>query len=231
MVAGISFEEEMRQLAKKHGAVDNDFLNKFADGKVSEAEFKRAVIEFAHFSREWPAILATLLVNTPDEREAAELTKILVSELGNMNPQNRHELLMRKFLRSIDVDPKEIMRQKQLPTTKAFNDGLRRLFSDMDHFIALGAEFALEHMAIPMWDKLIAGLRKQKQKHPQMDIVFFTFHRALEEEHEDAMDSALGMHANNPEIQVSFRKGANELLTILENFWVGMDHKAGGEVQ
>ncbi|MBS3127621.1 iron-containing redox enzyme family protein [Candidatus Woesearchaeota archaeon] len=227
----MDFETEMKQLAKTHGAVDNAFLNRFAQGNVSKAEFKRAGVEFAHFSREWPAILATLLVNTPDENEAAELTKILVSELGDLNPQNRHELLMRKFLRSIDVDPKEVMRQEQLPTTKAFNDGLKRLFADKDHFVALGAEFALENMAIPMWDKIIAGLKIKKAEHPKMDIVFFTFHRALEEGHEDAMSNALGAHAHNLVMQASFRRGAHELLNVLEQFWLGMDDKRVGEIK
>ena len=63
----------------KHGAINNSFLNRFKQGEVSHEEFCRVAVEFFHFSREWPAILATLLVNTSDEKEAAELTKMVAS--------------------------------------------------------------------------------------------------------------------------------------------------------
>ena len=214
----------MKEFVKSHGAVHNDFLTRFSNGDVNEEERRRFAIEFFHFSREWPAILATLLVNTPDEQEAAALATILVSELGDMHPcKKRHELLFRKFLGSIGIDPKEAMRREMLPATRAFIDGMKRLFSTADHTVALGAEFALETMAIPMWDLLIAGLKHWKQRAPVTDIVFFTFHRALEQEHEDAVDGILGMQHHDPAVQERFRNGAEELLILLEEFWHGME--------
>jgi len=210
-------------VVRNHGAVNNTFLTKFAQGNVSEQEFTRAAVEFFHFSREWPAILATLLVNTPDEEEAAELTKILVSELGDGNPLQRHELLFRDFLRSLDIDPKQAMRHKPLVTTSRFVNGLKKLFSSTDHTIALGAEFGLETMAIPMWDKLIPGLKIRKRTtHPQLDITFFTFHRKLEEGHEDAADHLLKLHVKNAAEQKKFLTGATTVLDLLEQFWLGM---------
>ncbi len=148
------FYGEMYSFVKKHAATDNDFINRFAEGRVSESEFLRFAVEFYHFTREWPAILSTLLVNTPDENDAASLTTILVSELGDTDPWKRHELLYRKFLRSIGLEPRELVGQRKLPTTQAWLDGMRNYFSG-DHFEALGAEFGLENMAIPMWDKLL----------------------------------------------------------------------------
>ncbi len=108
-------------------------------------------------------------------------------------------------------------------TTTGFLDGMQRLFSDRDHFLALGAEFGLENMAIPMWDQLIPGLKKlQEKSFSRMDPTYFTFHRELEETHEDAMENALGVHEKNPSIQKSFHRGTDEVLELLENFWLGL---------
>ncbi len=214
----------MKNFINQHGAINNRFLSRFRDAQVTDEEFRRFAVEFFHFSREWPMILATLLVNTPDEQEAAEITKILVSELGDMSPENRHELLYRRFLRSVGINPLEAATRPKLQTTQNFLDGMQRLFSDRDHFLALGAEFGLENMAIPMWDQLIPGLKiLQEKSFPRMDMTYFTFHRELEENHEDAMENALGVHEKNPSIQKNFHKGTNEVLELLENFWLGLE--------
>ncbi len=220
----MTFQREMKDFIDKHGAINNRFLTRFQQGNISEEEFRRFAVEFFHFSREWPMILAALLVNTPDEAEAAEITKILVSELGDINPKDRHELLFRQFLRSIDIGPTEALRTSKLPTTRNFLEGIQRLFSDQDHFLALGAEFGLENMAIPMWDQLIPGLKilRDRSFH-EMDLTYFTFHRGLEEKHEEAMENALGVHEQNASIERSFRQGVKEGLDLLEAFWLGLE--------
>lgn len=220
----MSFYRTMKQIVDRHGAINNRYLSKFSKGQISDVELKRFAAEFYQFSRNFPAILATLLVNTADEKEAAELTNVLTSELGDGNPAKRHELLFRKFLRSIEIDPVSIMWKPILPTTKAFIDGMSRLYSSRDHFVALGASFGLENMAISMWDQLIPGLKTLKrQSFPSMDIEYFTFHRELEERHEDAMETALSLYENDPSIQKSFQAGAKKVLDRLEGFWMGLN--------
>jgi pyrroloquinoline quinone (PQQ) biosynthesis protein C len=129
----------MKQIVLEHPAIHNDLLTRFSEGRVSEEEFERFATEFFHFSRTFPAILANLLVNTPDEREAFELTKVLTSELGDGDPNLRHELLFRKFLRSIDIDPREVIAKAMIPSTRAYLDGLWKLYGNSDHAKALGA--------------------------------------------------------------------------------------------
>ena len=222
-----NFYEKTYQFVKKHSAIDNEFINRFARGDVSVDEFKRFSVEFFHFTREWPAILSTLLVNTPDESDAANLTTILVSELGDMDPTKRHELLYRKYLRSLNMDPTPLVKAEQLPTTKAWLDGMRDYFSG-DYYEALGAEFGLENMAIPMWDKILAGFRIFEDKHPEFkntDIEYFTFHRKLEEHHEEAMEDVLGTHKSDPDAREKFFKGARGILNLEKNFWNGLSDK------
>ena len=162
-----NFYEKTYKYVKGHSAIDNAFINRFAKGDLSNQEFARFSVEFYHFTREWPAILGTLLVNTPNEEDAANLTTILVSELGDMDPTKRHELLYRKYLRSLGFDPAVLVKKPQLPTTKAWLDGMRTFFSG-DYYEALGAEFGLENMAIPMWDKILSGFNAYFKKNPEM---------------------------------------------------------------
>ncbi|MEM3676275.1 MAG: iron-containing redox enzyme family protein, partial [Thermoplasmataceae archaeon] len=139
----------------------------------------------------------------------------------------RHELLYRKYLRSIGIEPKDLIQRKQLPSTKAWLDGMRRYFSG-DHFEALGAEFGLENMAIPMWDKLLSGFKAWAAKHPEFskaDIRYFTFHRELEEHHEEAMENVLGTHKEDPVAREKFLKGAKGILDLEEKFWLGLSDR------
>jgi pyrroloquinoline-quinone synthase len=219
----MSFHETTKQMVVDHPSVHNDFLTRFSSRKTSDEEFIAFSREFFHFSRTFPAILAELLVNTPDEKEAFELTKVLTSELGDGDPNKRHELMFRKFLRSIGIDPAEVVISPMKPSTKAFLDGLRELYGGTDHAKALGASFGLENMAIPMWDQLIPGLNRVKQESiPTMDIEYFTFHRELESMHEDAMEEVSTALGDDAAVHESFRKGANQALDLLLGFWQGL---------
>ena len=219
----MSLHSKMIKIVHSHPAVNNDFLTRFSNGQVSDREFTHFATEFFHFSRTFPAILASLLVNTADEAEAFELTKVLTSELGDGDPNMRHELLFRKFLRSIGIDPTKVINSKMKRSTKTYLEGLDRLYGGRNHTKALGASFGLENMAIPMWDQLIPGLRRIKStKIPKMDIEYFTFHRELEGTHEDAMEEVTNIIRDDPAVARSFESGINEALSVLHGFWLGL---------
>ena len=101
----MDFRGEMLELVRGHRAVNNRFLERFSRGQVTDENLRTFSREFYHFSRKFPAILAELLANTADEAEAEELTKILSSEIGDGDPKKRHELMYRRFLRSLGIAP------------------------------------------------------------------------------------------------------------------------------
>ena len=219
-----TLHDRMKEIVLAHPAIHNDFLTRFSKGEVSDKEFDDFAREFFHFSRTFPAILASLLVNTADEDEAFELTKVLTSELGDGDPSKRHELLFRRFLMSIDIDPARIVSEGVKPTTNAYLNGLWRLYGGRDHAMALGASFGLENMAIPMWDQLLPGLNAVKERRlPEMDIEYFTFHRELESQHEDAMEEVSAIVGKDPASEKSFESGIREALDLLHGFWVGLE--------
>jgi pyrroloquinoline-quinone synthase len=226
----MTFYQEMRSFVLGHGAINNPYLDRFKNGDITDLDLKEFATEFYNFARFFPQILVSQLVNTEDEKVADELTRVLYSELGDGQTQHRHELLYRDFLRSIGIDVHEAMSCPMLASTRAYIEGLGQLYSDGNHFRALGASFGLENMAITMWDHLIPGLTHlNATRYPHLDITYFTFHRQLESTHEVAMEHAVEavQHATNEGMSVEemnhFRCGVNAVLGYLEGFWMGLE--------
>jgi hypothetical protein len=124
------------------------------------------------------------------------------------------------------------------PSTRAYIEGMERLYSDGNHAKALGASFGLENMAITMWDHLIPGLTHLKStRYPSMDMTYFTFHRQLESTHEEAMEHAVKAVQGSTNAGMSdrekedFRCGVSTVLGFLEGFWVGLERKKSPDRQ
>jgi pyrroloquinoline quinone (PQQ) biosynthesis protein C len=220
----MTFTTDLRAFVLRHGAVNNPYLNRFREGHLTDQEFRQFAVQFFFFVKHFPRILAVLLANTPVDEAADELALILTSELGDGNPKKRHEYLYHKFLRSIRLDPVIAARDQRLRSTHEYIEGLASLYAHEDYHVAMGASFGLEHMAISMWDQLIPGIMKLKERIPEfkeMNTVYWTFHRALEEQHEEAMMRALDDVPK--EAEESLRKGCREVLGLLEGFWMGLE--------
>jgi pyrroloquinoline-quinone synthase len=213
----VSFAAALHQEVLRHGAVNNRYLDRFRQGSIDGREFERFTVQFFAFVKSFPRILASLLANTTDDAAADELATILVSELGDGDPKRRHEYLYHRFLRSIGIDPAEAARRSWLPSTRAYIEGLAALYGDREYPRALGASFGLEHMAIPMWDQLIPGLEKLRRARAdlsRMDLFYWTFHRDLEQGHEDAMNRTLT--EIEPAQEEPLRAGCRSALDLLE---------------
>jgi pyrroloquinoline quinone (PQQ) biosynthesis protein C len=231
----MSFYEQVRAEVLRHGAINNPYLDRFQTGALTDDEFRTFAVEFYNFARFFPKILVSQLVNTEDETVADELTKVLYSELGDGRVRNRHELLYRDFLRSVGLDVHDAMSRPMLPSTRAYIEGMEQLYGSGNHAAALGASFGLENMAITMWDHLIPGLKRLREtRYASMDLTYFTFHRELENTHEDAMRNAVaavdGGGAQDsgklsPSEREHFRRGMTAVLDYLEGFWRGLDRR------
>lgn len=230
----MSFYDHARAEVLRHGAINNPYLKRFRAGDLTGREFLEFAVEFYCFARFFPRILAAQLVNTEDEAVADELTKVLYSELGDGQVKNRHELLYRSFLRSVGIDIHEAMATPMRPSTRAYIEGMERLYSSTNHPMALGASFGLENMAITMWDQLIPGLTcLRASRYPSMDLTYFTFHRELEQDHEEAMKKAVqaidhgaGLTRLSPSQLQDFRQGLVAVLNYLQGFWMGLDQQS-----
>ncbi|MDF0676914.1 MAG: iron-containing redox enzyme family protein [Nitrospira sp.] len=229
----MTFYKEIRQFVLEHGAINNSYLTSFCSGDLTDKALKEFAVEFYNFARFFPQVLVAQLVNTEDEQIADELTKVLYSELGDGETRRRHELLYRDFLRSLGIDIHDAMTRPMLPSTRAYIEGMEKLYSDGNHARALGASFGLENMAITMWDHLIPGLTQLKTaRYPHMDLTYFTFHRQLEQGHEEAMKQAVQVMSGGPDFttlaarqEQDFQEGVKAVLNYLEGFWMGLERQ------
>jgi pyrroloquinoline-quinone synthase len=215
----------MRERVLKHGAINNPYLDRFKKGDLNRADLEDFAIQFYGFVKHFPRILATLLANTPDEKAADELCVILASELGNGDPSLRHEYMYHRFLKSISIDPKESMKKGLEPETESYVNGMIELYGHKEYSVALGASFGLENMAITMWEHLIPGLKalKAMPEYSKMDINYFTFHRQLEQGHEDGMEEAL---AKSTDLGIDDLKyGCETMLNYLQRMWMGLEKR------
>ncbi|PJA77734.1 MAG: iron-containing redox enzyme family protein, partial [Nitrospirae bacterium CG_4_9_14_3_um_filter_51_5] len=228
------FYQDMREYVLHHGAINNAYLNWFRQGLASDEELDDFAVEFYNFARFFPKILVAQLVNTEDESVADELTRVLYSELGEGNPENRHELLYRQFLRSLDIDIHQALTRPMMPSTRAYIEGMENLYGSGNHEQALGASFGLENMAITMWDHLIPGLQSlRRERYPDLDVRYFTFHRELEATHEEAMVHAVAAMEGHSSGQGNltirerqdFHEGVRQVLDFLEGFWMGLERQ------
>ncbi|HLG20482.1 MAG TPA: iron-containing redox enzyme family protein [Bdellovibrionota bacterium] len=221
----MNVHQELRKRVLKHPAIHNAYLARFKRGDLNREDMNDFAIQFYGFVKHFPRILATLLASTPDEKAADELCVILASELGNGDPTIRHEYMYHRFLRSIGIEPREALQKGLEPETESFVSGMVELYGHKDYGVALGASFGLENMAITMWDHLIPGLQKLKKQDDfkGMDIHYFTFHRALEGEHEDGMEEAL---SKSTELDVDDVKyGIETMLNDLQRMWMGLEKR------
>jgi pyrroloquinoline-quinone synthase len=224
----MSLYETLREKVLRHGAINNAYLERFQRGEINEQDLRDYAVQFYGFVKHFPRILATLLANTPDTQAADELCIILASELGNGKPSERHEYLYHRFLKSIGIDPATALRGGLEAETEDFVRGMSELYGHRDYGVALGASFGLENMAITMWDHLNPGLQKLKATPAfrDMDLTYFTFHRELEEQHEDSMEEALA-HSNELAVD-SLRYGIDSMLNYLQRMWMGLEKRWHG---
>lgn len=221
----MSLHKELREKVLQHPAIHNDYLDRFKRGEIEKADLADFAIQFYGFVKHFPRILATLLANTPDEKAADELCIILASELGNGTPSMRHEYMYHRFLRSIGIEPKDALKTGLEAETTAYVEGMVELYGHKEYSVALGASFGLENMAITMWEHLIPGLQavKSRPEFSGIDINYFTYHRALEQGHEDSMEEAL---KNSTTLDIDDLKyGIETMLNYLQRMWMGLEKR------
>lgn len=211
---------DVQAYVKAHRALNNEVLKKFGEGNATKEEVLRFSKEFYHLARMYPQFVAHLLSQTPDDTAAKHLGVVLTSELGDGNPALRHELLYRKYMRSIGLKPEEVMKKPISPVTAKLLQEMQSVYESQDSMEGTGAAVAMENYGTPLCHQLVPALKLYKEKYfPSMDMTYFSLHYTLEQEHADTMSQMLEeVPSYSIEEQRSFRRGMERLMDINAQF-------------
>jgi len=200
-----------------HAACDNVFFRWVELNKLSTLQLRSYAPDYFFFIRSFPAILSTLIANVRDDWSRFFLAQILFSELGSGNEERMHFKLFARLLSKLGMTEEEINSGPKHEQTKRLVDGMLSLYSDPNPAKALGAQYALEKMALPMIEKLYRGFKHYDLSIEDMD--YFELHLVDEPEHLDCMRRCIAAYIGDSSSEEEVMTGACSLLNLFADFW------------
>src|SRR6185436_9035656 len=105
--------------------------------------------DYHYWVSQFPRILSRLVANVRDEETRSFLTQILFQELGEGIATQRHAVLLRDLLKRLGVSRHDLDSAPRFDETAHLVSGMERLYGHSSLPRALGAQYALEHQAVP----------------------------------------------------------------------------------
>jgi len=198
-------------------ATQNPFLQRGHKGGWTFGDVRTFGPEYLHWITAFPGILAKGVSNARDDDTRAFLTEILFEELGRGRREYRHSNLFWRFLRDLGVT--YFSTTPRLPETRALIRGMGDLYSHRRVATMLGAQYALEHQAVPMIASMFAGVRPLLRDITRTDIMYFELHTASEPLHARVMRRCIARYVGSPADTSSALRGARGVLNLITNFW------------
>jgi len=209
---------EWEQFVWLHRGVLHPFLAKFAVSR--NAEFNAMLFsEFYCFIRYLPFYISGMALLTRDEKILREIVVNVNEEVGGKHDRS-HLNIYRDFLRDIGVSLNSLKDYRCLPTTRALDGAVKRLYTSGVITTAMGAMFALESMSSRMVAYLDDGLVAQGCSSDTR--LFFTIHRVSEIGHANGVYNVVGEHLESPINKEQFEFGIKAFMKAVEEFWDGI---------
>lgn len=204
--------EALLQEIPQHPAVKNKFFNHIRQTPLSREELVRFGSQYYRWVEAFPKILAGLAFNVDNDDCRFEVTQILYSELGKGDKRAIHSRLLLDVFEALDISRDELLSIPAGPATTGLIDGLNTLYHDSSTPTALGAQLALEGMALHMITQLYDGF--QHYRLSPKELSYFTLHLVEEKEH---IDWAITAIENNRITQCVL--GFKQCLDLIAAFW------------
>jgi pyrroloquinoline quinone (PQQ) biosynthesis protein C len=234
--------------------VANPYTAWFERGEASLEQARAFLIQFSVFSNQFLVAQLKKMLNADTVEAMRESKEILANEIGvgfraptgAEDPElgatsgsidggtfrfraAHFELLVRMAgglgLRVADLG----RRSFGTAETLFFCDELVRLYGHEDYATATAASWAVENWAAAgFWDQLVKGweIFRDRQRLPQLNIGFFSWHARLEANHaQHTWDELTEWRAEHDVDEDAFVARAIEMLDAVEVFWSGLDRQ------
>jgi pyrroloquinoline quinone (PQQ) biosynthesis protein C len=201
-----------------HAGVEHKFLNYYRENKLSDLQQKQLYSECFYFFQYLPFYITGMANKTRDENILREIVLNVYDEVGH---KITHSSIYKSFMSKLDIDYDEVLSYQPLEVTKKLNDGIRKLYTECSIEKSLGALYADETMSSIMVSKLNDGLKNQG--HDALVRSFWEMHIEVEIGHSNSVFNAIAPYVHSPETKKEFEEGVNEFLSLLEDYWNGVE--------
>jgi pyrroloquinoline quinone (PQQ) biosynthesis protein C len=228
---------ELATSLRDHPAINNRFYLNWTSRALTKGQLQVFVLNYGAFVESFPQTLALLIAATSDVTAQVELSKTLYSEMGYGNSDKAHSKLFYCFFAQLADKmscPGAFNRStllasaKYLPTTIAFIEGEKKLYTDPNPAVSMGAQLALEWQAYTMLRKLYEGARRymslwadEDEFHEACEY-FYAHIGAAEKDHKTESLNAARQLVDSSESLDALRRGFSSHLTLFEDFWSGL---------
>lgn len=206
------------QYILNHRAVEHPLLNYYRKNALTKEQEKKFYLETWYYFQYEPFYITSMAANTRDYRILKEIILNVYDEVAG---KVTHETLFREQLNAMGITNDDIDNHQCLPTTKAINEGARKLYGEPPIERNLGALYADETMsavlAVQFNDALQnQGYDKNVRKH-------WLMHLNVEISHSNNAFNAIAPYVVNKQGRDLFEDGINKYLDLLEAYWDGVD--------
>lgn len=217
-----AFLADLEAEVRAHPALRHPFLLRFAEGGLGRLQLWAFGLQHYQLVRIFTAYLEALLASVPDPTVRDWIHRVLEDEFARPDVYHRsHPALYRRFLRALDLEPRDWESAEPLPETRAFVTRHIELTSLRHYLVGLGAVGPGHEWSIPeMFTYLVDGLRRSGI--PEEALGYFTLHIAQDIEHARLLRAALARFADDPAHQARILEGARASLEARARFWDGL---------
>lgn len=216
--------ERIKRLIIESRINDNEFYRTFRKAPLPKAKLKEVFQQYYYYIRTFPQILAGTSYRVDSELVRLKLARTVVSELGEEGGYP-HFVMFENVLAGVGVTLEPWQSAQYIDEAEQLVSGLRHLFLEKHYNYALGAHYVIEEFGFPMIVALYEGFRLYDGWiHEQ--FAYFYLHMLVESDHVDWIRVAVLDAAKDAESCEQIEAGAREVLSLLMNFWLGLNRLA-----
>jgi len=205
--------------------LQHPFLERIATASLNLEQLQVFAEQYAIYCYHFPRFLAATAANIPDDVARFPIIENLWEEHGEGDITKSHRTLYQNFSKALDLNIGNLNTIKALESTKYCVQNLLKICQQTHFLESLGALGpGTEFFTSDEYQKIADGLVQYKFLNDK-DILFWTVHISLDENHYSDMMNVLISYIENVENQKLIERGAKQALALELIFWNGLEKK------
>ncbi|MGB1205800.1 MAG: TenA family transcriptional regulator [Chitinophagales bacterium] len=203
--------------------LNHPFLERIATASLSLKQLQVFAEQYAIYCFHFPRFLAATAANIPDDTARFPIIENLWEEHGEGNIKKSHRTLYQNFAKALELNIGNLSTIKALDSTKFCVENLLKICQQTHFLESLGALGpGTEFFTSEEYQKIADGLLKYDFLN-ETNMLFWTVHISLDENHYSDMMNVLIPYIENLENQRLITRGAKQAVELELLFWNGLE--------